>query len=81
MTQMISRRSDSWQLDAHTEPSIGWAGGMLLALPRFFVRAVRRAWAAKAEEKHLQDLSDHHLRDLGIRREHISYIVRHGWDR
>ena len=54
---------------------------MLLALPRSFLRAVRRAWGAKAEEKHLQDLSDHHLRDLGIRREHISYIVRHGLDR
>jgi uncharacterized protein YjiS (DUF1127 family) len=29
---------------------------------------------------HLEQLSDHQLRDIGIQREHIPHIVRNGWD-
>ncbi|HET6158264.1 MAG TPA: DUF1127 domain-containing protein [Dongiaceae bacterium] len=77
MSQLISRRSNSLQLQAQSEPSFGWIGEVLSAIPR----ALRRAWAVQAEEKLLQELSDHQLRDLGIKREQISHIVRYGWDR
>ena len=81
MSQLISRRSNSFQLHAQSEPSLGWAGGILLAMPRALLRAVRRGWARHAEEKLLQQLNDYQLRDIGIRREQISTIVRTGWDR
>ncbi|WP_162917032.1 DUF1127 domain-containing protein [Dongia deserti] len=80
MSQMISRRSDCFQLQAQSEASLGWTGDFLLAFPRALVRTLRRAWTRHADEKLLQELSDHQLRDIGIRREHIPHIVRNGWD-
>lgn len=81
MSQLISRRPNSFQLQAQSEPSLGWAGGFLLAVPRALVRAARRAWVTHSEERLLQQLNDYQLRDIGVRREHISHIVRNGWDR
>lgn len=80
MSQMISRRSDSFQFWAQSEPSIGWAGGLMLAFLRAVVRTLRRAWSTHHDERLLQEMSDHQLRDIGIRREHIPHVVRHGWD-
>lgn len=80
MSQMISRRSDSLQINAQSEPSLGWAGELLLAAPRALLRAIRHAWAVQREEKLLQELSDHQLRDLGIRRDQICHAVRNGWE-
>lgn len=80
MSQTISRRSNSFQMQTQSEASLGWAGGVLLAFPRALFRAARSAWKTHADEKLLRDLSDHQLRDIGIRREHISHIVRNGWD-
>jgi len=80
MSQMISHKSDSFQLRAQSEPSFGWTGDFLLAFPRALVRTVRRAWTTHADERLLQELSDHQLRDIGIRREHIPHVVRNGWD-
>jgi uncharacterized protein YjiS (DUF1127 family) len=79
MSQIISRRSNSFQLRARNE-AFGWAGQWVLALPRALVRATRRAWRTHADERLLQELSDHQLRDIGIRREHIPHVVRTGWD-
>jgi len=70
MSQMISHRSDGLQMRSHGEP------GFVLSL----LRSVRRAWTAHADRKLLAELSDHQLRDIGIRREHIPHIVRRGWD-
>jgi len=81
MSQLISRISNGFQLHGRSEPSFGRAGALLLALPLALLRAVRRAWNAHAEERLLQELNDYQLRDLGIRREQISHIVRNGWDR
>jgi uncharacterized protein YjiS (DUF1127 family) len=80
MSQMISRRSDSFQIRAQSEGSFGWAGDALLALPRALVRTLRSAWNTHADERLLQELSDHQLRDIGIRREHIPRVVRDGLD-
>jgi len=80
MSQMISRRSDSFQLRAQSEPTFGWAGDFLLALPRALVRTLHNAWATHGDERLLQELSDHQLRDIGIRREHIPHVVRRGLD-
>jgi uncharacterized protein YjiS (DUF1127 family) len=80
MSQMISRRSNSFQIQAQSEGSLSGAGEFLLAFPRALFRAARRAWKTHADEKLLRELSDHQLRDIGIRREHISHIVRDGWD-
>jgi uncharacterized protein YjiS (DUF1127 family) len=77
MSQMISRRTNSFQMHAQSEPSIGWGGELLFAL----LRAMRRAWTTHKEERLLQELSDYQLRDLGICREQISHIVRNGWER
>jgi uncharacterized protein YjiS (DUF1127 family) len=81
MSHLISRGTNSFQMHAQTEPSIGWGGELLLALPRALLRAIRRAWTTHKEERLLQELSDYQLRDLGIRREQISDIVRNGWER
>lgn len=81
MSHLISRRTNSFQMQAQSEPSIGRAGELLLALPRALLRAIRRAWTTHNEERLLQELSDYQLRDLGIRREQISDIVRNGWER
>lgn len=80
MSEVISRRSDQFEMRAQGERTLGWAGEFLLAVPRALFRAARRAWTAHADEKLLQELSDHQLRDIGIRREHIPHIVRSGWD-
>ena len=80
MSQLISRRSDSFQLQAQSEPSLGWAGTRLMTLPGALLRAVRGAWNTHSERRLLQELSDHQLRDIGISREHIPHVVRHGWD-
>ena len=44
------------------------------------LRSVQQAWNTHADRKLLADLSDHQLRDIGIRREHIPHIIRQGWD-
>ncbi|HEV8391826.1 MAG TPA: DUF1127 domain-containing protein [Dongiaceae bacterium] len=80
MSQLISRRSDSFQLQAQGEPSLGWTGGWLLALPRALLRAARRAWADHSEQRLLRELSDHQLRDIGLSRQQIPHIVRREWD-
>lgn len=75
MSQLISSKSDGFQVHSPSEP-----GGFLLAFPRALLRTVRQAWNAHADRKLLAELSDHQLRDIGIRREHIPHVVRHGWD-
>ncbi|HKP25160.1 MAG TPA: DUF1127 domain-containing protein [Dongiaceae bacterium] len=74
MSQMISSRSDNFQAQSQGEP----AG--LLTFPLAVLRTVRHAWNTHADRKLLAELSDHQLRDIGIRREHITHVVRHGWD-
>ena len=80
MSEMISRRSNSFQLQGQGGASLGRTPGLLLSVPRTLLRAARHAWKVYSDEKLLQELSDHQLRDIGLRREHISYIVRNGWD-
>ena len=75
MSQMISSRSNGFQAQARSD-----SGGFLLAFPRAVLRTVRHAWNTHADRKLLAELSDHQLRDIGIRREHIPHIARHGWD-
>ena len=75
MSQTISSRSDGFQAHARSEPA-----GFLLAFPLALLRTVRSAWNTHADRKLLAELSDHQLRDIGIRREHIPHIARHGWD-
>ncbi len=80
MSEMISRRSDCLRIHAHSEVSPGRGAEFLLAVPRALFRAARRAWKTHADEKLLRELSDHQLRDIGIRREHIPHVVRGEWD-
>jgi len=80
MSQLISQKSNSLEFHAHREPSLGWVGDILLTVPRALLRAGRRAWTTHSDQRLLQELSDHQLRDIGIRREHIPHVVRHGWD-
>jgi uncharacterized protein YjiS (DUF1127 family) len=75
MSQLISSRSDGFQTQSRREP-----GGFLFAFPLALLRTVRSAWNTHADRKLLAELSDHQLRDIGIRREHIPHIARHGWD-
>lgn len=75
MSQLISSKSVEFQ--AHSPSG---SAGFLLAVPRALLRTVRQAWTARADRKLLADLSDHQLRDIGIRREHIPHIARQGWD-
>ena len=75
MSQSISSKADGFQAHSPSEPA-----GFILAIPRALLRTARRAWAARADRKLLAELSDHQLRDIGIRRENIPHIVRHGWD-
>jgi len=77
MSQLISSKSNDFRLRVRTRPSLGPVGQMLMAIPR----AVRRMWAVQREERLLQELSDYQLRDVGIRRDQISYALRNGWDR
>ena len=71
MSEMISQRSHNLQMRSRGEPI-----GLLISL----LRGVRRAWQAHNDGKLLAELSDHQLRDIGIRREHISHVVRRGCD-
>ena len=75
MSHIISRRSDGFQIQPQSEP-----GGFLFSVPRALLRTVQRAWHTHTDRKLLSELSDHQLRDIGIRREHIPHVVRHGWD-
>lgn len=75
MSQMISSRSNNFQAQSRNEPA-----GFLLAFPLAVLRTVRHAWNTHADRKLLAELSDHQLRDIGIRREHIPHVVRHGLD-
>jgi uncharacterized protein YjiS (DUF1127 family) len=75
MSQLISSKSDGFQAHPASEPA-----GFILAFPRALLRTVRQAWTARADRKLLAELSDHQLRDIGIRREHIPHIARQGWD-
>jgi uncharacterized protein YjiS (DUF1127 family) len=75
MSQMISSRSEGFQAQSRSEPL-----GVVLAFPRALLRTLRHAWTTHADRKLLVELSDHQLRDIGIRREHIPHIARHGWD-
>lgn len=75
MSQMISSRSNGFQTQSRSAPV-----GFLWAFPLALLRTVRHAWNAHADRKLLAELSDHQLRDIGIRREHIPHIARHGWD-
>lgn len=75
MSQLITSKSDGFQAHSPNEPA-----GILLAFPRALLRTVRQAWTARGDRKLLAELSDHQLRDIGIRREHIPHVVRHGWD-
>jgi uncharacterized protein YjiS (DUF1127 family) len=77
MSQSISSKSNSFRLQVRTGSSLGWAGDVLLAIPR----ALRRAWTVQREERLLQELSDYQLRDVGIRRDQISYVLKNGLDR
>ena len=77
MSHSISSKSNSFRTPASAGSSLGWVGDIVLAIPR----ALQRAWTVQREEKLLQELSDYQLRDLGIRREQISHILRNGWDR
>jgi uncharacterized protein YjiS (DUF1127 family) len=77
---MISRRFGSGQMQGQSRSAPGWVDEILFAVPRALVRRARRAWSAHADRKLLAELSDHQLRDIGIRREHISHVVQHGWD-
>ncbi|HET6621631.1 MAG TPA: DUF1127 domain-containing protein [Dongiaceae bacterium] len=74
MSQSISSKSNHFRMTAQAQPASGRAGGFLLP-------ALRRFWTTRRETRRLQELSDYHLRDLGIRREQIPHIFRHGWDR
>lgn len=76
MLQLISRRSSGLELHVRHEPPLRWLGALLpLALS-----AMRRAWTARSDQRLLQELSDYHLRDIGISREQIPHIVRSGRD-
>jgi uncharacterized protein YjiS (DUF1127 family) len=75
MSQLISSRPHGFQAQSRSEPV-----GFLWAFPLALLRTVRHAWRTHADRKLLAELSDHQLRDIGIRREHIPHVVRHGWD-
>ena len=81
MSHSISSKSNSFRLSGRTESSLAWVGELLLAVPRVLARSMRRALAQHREERLLQELSDYQLRDVGIRREQIPYVLRNGWDR
>ena len=52
--------------------------GMLSRAARVVTGRVTGMWARNRDEKLLQTLSDHQLRDLGIGRGDIGRVVRHG---
>ncbi len=80
MSQMISSRSNHLEIHARGASGYGKAGNLLLAMPGMLLRSLRRAWATHSDERLLQELSDHQLRDIGIRRGQIARVVRSGRD-
>ncbi len=52
--------------------------GVLERAARLVTQRLSGAWARHRDEKLLQTLSDHQLRDLGIGRGDIDRVVRHG---
>jgi uncharacterized protein YjiS (DUF1127 family) len=74
MSQSISSKSNYFRMAAQAQPASRRAGS-------FLPQGLRRFWTTRRETRRLQELSDYHLRDLGIRREEIPHIFRHGWDR
>ena len=65
MSQSISSKSSHFRMPLRP------ARGLLTGL--------RRLWTVQREARLLEELSDYHLRDLGIRREQIPQILRNGW--
>ncbi len=57
------------------------AHGPFAGLAGTLVRKSREMWNRHRDEKQLQALSDHQLRDLGISRLDIARVVRRGFDR
>jgi uncharacterized protein YjiS (DUF1127 family) len=57
-------------------PSRSWS--VLSRAARMVTSRLTGMWARTRDEKLLQTLSDHQLRDLGIRRGDIGRVVRHG---
>jgi uncharacterized protein YjiS (DUF1127 family) len=80
MSQMISSRSNHLEIHARGAGGHGKAGNLLLAMPGMLLRSLRRAWTTHCDERLLQELSDHQLRDIGIRRGQIARVVRSGRD-
>jgi len=80
MAQLISRRSHSFRMHVQSEPSLGRSGAPLLAVPRALLRAIGRAWKTHSDQRLLQELSDHQLRDIGISRHQIPHVIATGWD-
>lgn len=78
MLQMISRKSDSFQVRAHSTGEAAGSGGPLFAISAMLLRSLRNAWRMHCDEKLLQGLSDHQLRDIGVRRGQIPHVVRNG---
>ena len=44
------------------------------------LRWARQAWIRHRDERMLQALNDHQLRDIGISRSQIPRVVRTGWE-
>lgn len=80
MSQMISSRSNHLEIHARGASAHGKTGDFLLAMPGMLLRSLRRVWNAHSDERLLQELSDHQLRDIGIRRGQIAHVVRSGRD-
>jgi uncharacterized protein YjiS (DUF1127 family) len=79
MSQMISSKSDGFQVRAHGAYESGrTGGGLLTAIFAMLLRWPSNAWRMHCDEKLLQELSDYQLRDIGIRRGQIPRIVRRG---
>lgn len=75
MPQLISSGSVGFHAQSRSEPV-----GFLSTFPRALRRTARQAWSTHADRKLLAELSDHQLRDIGVRREHIPHALRHRWD-
>lgn len=78
MSQTIFSKSNGFRIQARSTPETARPGGPLLALPAMLLRSLRSAWRMHCDEKLLQELSDHQLRDIGIRRGEIPHFVRRG---
>lgn len=51
------------------------------ATSRSLLRRLTQAWIQHRDEKLLQSLTDHQLRDIGLSRAQIPQVARDGWDR